>query len=191
MARCPAHCWSCYLGYWPRPSSRDRPIVAIRVRQTQEPRPLGYDRRWPANHRRGVRPVRWRSITLFSRNRATEALSPSERHRQCGQLDFLLRRSHDHPARNGELWLENLRVSARQTETIKRKGEANKPLSHSISAIFNATSVPIIYFFLVETKKCSLDRARRHIRFWWASGGEGGYHAARSIGGRVEADPGT
>ena len=60
----------------------------------------------------------WRSIPLFSRNHATEVQSPSERHRQCRQLD-LLRRGHDHPARDGEPWLENVHVSAKQTANAR------------------------------------------------------------------------
>jgi len=73
----------------------------------------------------------WQSIPLFSRNRATEAQSPSERHRQCRQLNLLLRCGHDHPARNGEPWLENVHVSTKETagaSTSRENEKANKPL---------------------------------------------------------------
>jgi hypothetical protein len=87
-----------------------------------------YRKSYPAARRRRVSlPLQyllrscmgWPSIPLFSRNRATEVQSPSERHRQCRQLDLLLRRSHDNPACNGEPWLENLHVSAKQTDSAR------------------------------------------------------------------------
>lgn len=110
-----------------------------------------------------------RSVLVLGRDRTFALQSLGQRHRQRRQLDLLLRGRHDHSARDGESWLEDLYVSLKHY----RLGQSiwKVLLTYircSIFAIFNAVFVPIIYFFLVETKQRSLEE----LDVIFASGGD-------------------